>query len=41
VWCGPTQVNLKRGGEKVGSFAYDEILGKLREELDRLIGDLN
>ncbi len=40
VWCGPTQVNLKRGGEKVGSFGYDEILGKLREELDRLIGDL-
>lgn len=41
VWCGPSQVNLKRGGQKVGSFAYDEILGKLREELDRLIGDLN
>lgn len=37
VWCGPTRVNLKRGGEKVGSFAYEEILGKLREELDRLI----
>ncbi len=37
VWCGPTRVNLKRGGEKVGSFGYDEILGKLREELDRLI----
>ncbi|MBN2291986.1 MAG: flavodoxin-dependent (E)-4-hydroxy-3-methylbut-2-enyl-diphosphate synthase [Pirellulales bacterium] len=40
VWCGPTQVNLKRRGEKVGSFNYDEILEKLREELDKLIGEL-
>ena len=39
VWCGPTRVNLKRGGEKVGSFAYDEILDKLREELDKLVRD--
>ena len=40
VWCGPTRVNLKRGGQKVGSFGYDEILDKLREELDRLIRNL-
>ena len=39
VWCGATRVNLKRGGKKVGSFAYDEILDKLREELDKLIRD--
>ncbi len=39
VWCGPTRVTLKRGGEKVGSFAYDEILDKLREELDKLVRD--
>jgi (E)-4-hydroxy-3-methylbut-2-enyl-diphosphate synthase len=37
LWCGPTHVNLKRGGEELGAFPYDEILGKLRTELDRLI----
>jgi len=37
LWCGPTRVNLKRGTEVVGAFPYDEILPKLRGELDRLI----
>jgi len=37
LWCGPTTVNLKRGPEEVGSFSYDEILPRLREELDQLI----
>ena len=37
LWCGPTYVNLKRGGEELGAFSYDEILGKLREELEVLI----
>jgi (E)-4-hydroxy-3-methylbut-2-enyl-diphosphate synthase len=37
VWCGATRVNLKRGGRKVGSFGYDEILERLREELDKLV----
>jgi len=37
LWCGPRAVNLKRGGEKLGSFGYDEVLGRVREELDRLI----
>jgi (E)-4-hydroxy-3-methylbut-2-enyl-diphosphate synthase len=37
LWCGPKSVNLKRRGEKLGAFAYDEILGKLKEELDALI----
>jgi hypothetical protein len=30
-------VNLKRGGEALGQFPYDEILGKLKSELDALI----
>jgi (E)-4-hydroxy-3-methylbut-2-enyl-diphosphate synthase len=30
-------VNLKRGRESLGAFGYDEILGKLRAELDALI----
>jgi len=38
LWCGPNYVNLKRGGEVVGQFPYDEILGRLKSELDALIG---
>ncbi|HVS18832.1 MAG TPA: (E)-4-hydroxy-3-methylbut-2-enyl-diphosphate synthase [Planctomycetota bacterium] len=37
LWCGPKYVNLKRGPEDVGAFGYDEILPRLREELDALI----
>jgi (E)-4-hydroxy-3-methylbut-2-enyl-diphosphate synthase len=37
LWCGPTHVNLKRGTETLGSYTYDEILGRLREALDALI----
>jgi len=37
LWCGPNHVNLKRGGEALGAFPYDEILPKLKRELDQLI----
>jgi (E)-4-hydroxy-3-methylbut-2-enyl-diphosphate synthase len=37
LWCGPNYVNLKRGHELVGAYPYDEILPRLKEELDRLI----
>jgi (E)-4-hydroxy-3-methylbut-2-enyl-diphosphate synthase len=37
LWCGPTRVNLKKGEQSLGAFTYDEILGKLRSELDQLI----
>ena len=37
MWCAPSYVNLKRGEHSLGQFTYDEILGKLRVELDRLI----
>ena len=37
LWCGPTHVNLKRRTETVGHFTYDEILPRLRRELDALI----
>lgn len=37
LWCGPNYVNLKRGGEELGAFAYDAILPRLKHELDRLI----
>jgi (E)-4-hydroxy-3-methylbut-2-enyl-diphosphate synthase len=39
LWCGPAKVNLKRGPEALGAFGYDEILGKLKHELDALIAN--
>jgi (E)-4-hydroxy-3-methylbut-2-enyl-diphosphate synthase len=39
LWCAPTFVNLKKGSETVGSFSYDEVLGRLRIELDALIAE--
>ncbi len=37
LWCGPTHVNLKKKTETLGAYSYDEILPRLRTELDRLI----
>jgi (E)-4-hydroxy-3-methylbut-2-enyl-diphosphate synthase len=37
LWCAPQFVNLKRGPESIGAFRYDEILRRLKAELDRLI----
>ena len=37
LWCGPNYVNLKRRSEELGAFPYNEILGKLKLELDNLI----
>jgi (E)-4-hydroxy-3-methylbut-2-enyl-diphosphate synthase len=37
LWCGPTRVHLKRRSEELGAFAYDEILARLKIELDALI----
>lgn len=37
LWCGPNFVNLKRGTEELGAFPYDEILPRLKSELDALI----
>jgi (E)-4-hydroxy-3-methylbut-2-enyl-diphosphate synthase len=39
MWCAPTYVNLKRGPESLGHFTYEEILGRLRMELDKLIDE--
>jgi len=39
LWCGPKRVNLKRGPELLGSFTYDEILPRLKIELDALISE--
>jgi len=37
LWCGPNFVNLKRGEAELGAYRYDEILPRLREELDKLV----
>lgn len=37
LWCGPNFVNLKRGAVEVGAFRYDEVLSRLKHELDSLI----
>lgn len=37
LWCGPTTVNLKRKAQKLGNFKYDEVIARLKTEVDRLI----
>ncbi len=37
LWCGPKVVNLKKGTEALGAFPYDEILPRLKSELDKII----
>jgi (E)-4-hydroxy-3-methylbut-2-enyl-diphosphate synthase len=39
LWCGPHYVNLKRKSESLGAFPYDQILVRLKEELDRVIAE--
>ena len=39
LWCAPRFVNLKRGGEPLGAFSYEEILPILKEQLDQLIDE--
>jgi (E)-4-hydroxy-3-methylbut-2-enyl-diphosphate synthase len=39
LWCGPSHVNLKRGSAELGAYPYDQILGRLKTELDQLISE--
>jgi (E)-4-hydroxy-3-methylbut-2-enyl-diphosphate synthase len=39
LWCGPAFVNLKKGTRELGAFRYDEILPRLKRELDALIAE--
>jgi len=39
LWCGPTHVNLKKRAQSLGAYTYDEILGRLKGELDALIAE--
>ena len=35
LWCAPDFVNLKKGPDQIGRFAYDAILPRLRENWTR------
>lgn len=37
LWCAPRHVNLKRKGELLGAFSYEEILPKIELELRNLV----
>ena len=37
LWCAPNFVNLKRGTDLVGQFPYDEVLPRLKSEVDKLV----
>ena len=37
LWCAPSFVNLKRGSRSLGSFPYDQILERLRQEIEDFI----
>ncbi|WP_442485537.1 (E)-4-hydroxy-3-methylbut-2-enyl-diphosphate synthase [Aeoliella sp. SH292] len=37
LWCGPNFVNLKKGEESLGQYPYDQILPRLKSELDKII----
>ncbi|MBM4416436.1 MAG: (E)-4-hydroxy-3-methylbut-2-enyl-diphosphate synthase [Chloroflexi bacterium] len=39
LWCGPVAVNLKRGATELGAYPYDQVLDRLRVELDALIAE--
>ena len=39
LWCGPTTVNLKKKDRKLGNFRYDDVLTRLRTEVDKLIAE--
>jgi (E)-4-hydroxy-3-methylbut-2-enyl-diphosphate synthase len=39
LWCGPTSVNLKKKEHKLGNFKYDQVLTRLKLEVDNLIAE--
>lgn len=37
LWCAPSHVNLKRGRELLGQFSYEEIIPRLKAEIDSVL----
>ncbi|MDP3980868.1 MAG: (E)-4-hydroxy-3-methylbut-2-enyl-diphosphate synthase [Chlamydiota bacterium] len=40
LWCGPQSVTLKKKSTTIGQYKYDEIIARLKNELDVLIAGL-
>ena len=40
LWCGQNFVNLKRGSTLLGAFSYEEIIPRLKAELDAMIAGM-
>ncbi|MGD0654585.1 MAG: flavodoxin/ferredoxin-dependent (E)-4-hydroxy-3-methylbut-2-enyl-diphosphate synthase [Thermoguttaceae bacterium] len=40
LWCGKKSVNLKRGSTTLGAFSYEEIIPRLKDELDAIIAEM-
>jgi (E)-4-hydroxy-3-methylbut-2-enyl-diphosphate synthase len=40
LWCAPNHVNLKKHGELIGAFSYEEILPKVKAELEDIMATL-
>ena len=41
LWCAPNHVNFKKRGELIGAFSYEEILGRVKIELEDIIRSKN
>ena len=41
LWCAPKHVNFKKKGTLIGAFTYEEILPRLKAELDSIIAERN
>jgi (E)-4-hydroxy-3-methylbut-2-enyl-diphosphate synthase len=39
LWCAPTHVNLKKKSALLGQFSYEEILPRLRSEIEQLLAE--
>ena len=35
LWCGKSAVNLKRGSTHIGTFGYNDVIGKMLDEIEK------
>lgn len=41
LWCAPNHVNLKKGTNLLGQFSYEEIVDRLRAEMEQIVAERN
>lgn len=41
LWCAPNHVNLKKGTNLLGQFSYEEIVDRLRAEMEQIVVERN